>query len=224
MGRIAAELADVAIVTSDNPRSEDPAGDHRRRSSPARPALEVELDRRVAIERALESARAGRRRRDRRARATSRGRRSGRQASVRRPRGRARGAAPAEGAGVIRARDVPCSPGSAAWMAGRRGHGRSGRLASDRRRATSSSPSAAAPSSSSDALARGAAARSFRTMPFAALAAIGGAVRDRSDARVVGITGSMGKTSTKDILRRSARRSGARSRRRRASTTSSACR
>ena len=30
MGRIATELADVVIVTNDNPRSEDPAGDHRR--------------------------------------------------------------------------------------------------------------------------------------------------------------------------------------------------
>jgi UDP-N-acetylmuramoyl-tripeptide--D-alanyl-D-alanine ligase len=32
------------------------------------------------------------------------------------------------------------------------------------------------------------------------MAALGAAVRDRSDARVVGITGSMGKTGTKDIL------------------------
>jgi UDP-N-acetylmuramoyl-tripeptide--D-alanyl-D-alanine ligase len=35
---------------------------------------------------------------------------------------------------------------------------------------------------------------------FAAMAALGRAVRDRSDAEVVGITGSTGKTSTKDIL------------------------
>src|SRR5205823_112481 len=35
---------------------------------------------------------------------------------------------------------------------------------------------------------------------FAALAALGGAARERSSARVVGITGSTGKTSTKDIL------------------------
>jgi UDP-N-acetylmuramoyl-tripeptide--D-alanyl-D-alanine ligase len=35
---------------------------------------------------------------------------------------------------------------------------------------------------------------------FAALGAIGHAVRDRSSARIVGITGSVGKTSTKDIL------------------------
>ena len=37
-------------------------------------------------------------------------------------------------------------------------------------------------------------------MTFAALAAIAGAVRERSKARIVGITGSTGKTSTKDIL------------------------
>jgi UDP-N-acetylmuramoyl-tripeptide--D-alanyl-D-alanine ligase len=51
-----------------------------------------------------------------------------------------------------------------------------------------------------DALARGAAATLVPRDAFAALASIGGAVRDRSAARIVGITGSMGKTSTKDIL------------------------
>ena len=50
------------------------------------------------------------------------------------------------------------------------------------------------------ALARGAAAALVPDDAQAALAAIGGAVRDRSDARVVGITGATGKTSTKDIL------------------------
>ncbi|MBA2462262.1 MAG: UDP-N-acetylmuramoyl-tripeptide--D-alanyl-D-alanine ligase [Actinobacteria bacterium] len=35
---------------------------------------------------------------------------------------------------------------------------------------------------------------------FSALAALAGAVRDRSSARIVGVTGSTGKTSTKDIL------------------------
>ncbi|HEX7310747.1 MAG TPA: UDP-N-acetylmuramoyl-tripeptide--D-alanyl-D-alanine ligase [Gaiellaceae bacterium] len=50
------------------------------------------------------------------------------------------------------------------------------------------------------AFARGAAATLVPADPFAALAAIAGAVRDRSDARFVAITGSMGKTSTKDIL------------------------
>jgi UDP-N-acetylmuramoyl-tripeptide--D-alanyl-D-alanine ligase len=50
------------------------------------------------------------------------------------------------------------------------------------------------------ALARGAAATLVPDHPFAALAALGKAVRDRSDARVVAITGSLGKTTTKDLL------------------------
>src|ERR671930_344702 len=51
-----------------------------------------------------------------------------------------------------------------------------------------------------DARARGAAVTLVPDDAFAAMAALGVAVRDRSDARVVGITGSMGKTGTKDIL------------------------
>jgi UDP-N-acetylmuramoyl-tripeptide--D-alanyl-D-alanine ligase len=51
-----------------------------------------------------------------------------------------------------------------------------------------------------DAIGRGAAATLVPDDAFAALGEIGRAVRDRSSARVVGITGSMGKTSTKDIL------------------------
>ena len=50
------------------------------------------------------------------------------------------------------------------------------------------------------ALAAGAAATLVPDDTFAALAALGAAVRDRSDARVVGITGAVAKTSTKDIL------------------------
>jgi UDP-N-acetylmuramoyl-tripeptide--D-alanyl-D-alanine ligase len=50
------------------------------------------------------------------------------------------------------------------------------------------------------ARARGAAATLVPDDDFAAMAAIGRAVRDRSAAEVVGITGSTGKTSTKDIL------------------------
>ena len=50
------------------------------------------------------------------------------------------------------------------------------------------------------AFARGAAAVLIPDDAHAALAAIGRAVRDRSSAQVVGITGSVGKTSTKDIL------------------------
>src|SRR5207248_8752893 len=51
-----------------------------------------------------------------------------------------------------------------------------------------------------DARGRGAAATLVPDDEFAAMAAIGRAVRARSSARVVAITGSVGKTSTKDIL------------------------
>jgi UDP-N-acetylmuramoyl-tripeptide--D-alanyl-D-alanine ligase len=51
-----------------------------------------------------------------------------------------------------------------------------------------------------DALTRGAAATLEPHDAFAALARVARAVRDRSSARIVGITGSTGKTSTKDIL------------------------
>jgi UDP-N-acetylmuramoyl-tripeptide--D-alanyl-D-alanine ligase len=51
-----------------------------------------------------------------------------------------------------------------------------------------------------DAFEHGAAATLVPADPFTALAKIGRAFRDRSRARIVGITGSMGKTSTKDIL------------------------
>jgi len=59
MGRIAADLADVAIVTSDNPRSEDPDAiiDEVVAGAPGR--LEVERDRAKAIGQALEGAQAG---------------------------------------------------------------------------------------------------------------------------------------------------------------------
>jgi len=51
-----------------------------------------------------------------------------------------------------------------------------------------------------DARARGAAATLVPEDAFAALAAIARAVRAQSSARIVAITGSVGKTSTKDIL------------------------
>ena len=57
MGRVVSELADVALVTSDNPRSEDPAAIAGEVVGGLE--LDIELDRRRAIERALESARAG---------------------------------------------------------------------------------------------------------------------------------------------------------------------
>jgi UDP-N-acetylmuramoyl-L-alanyl-D-glutamate--2,6-diaminopimelate ligase len=58
MGRIAADLADVAIVTSDNPRSEDPQAIIEEVLAGA-PELEVEPDRRAAIARVIASAREG---------------------------------------------------------------------------------------------------------------------------------------------------------------------
>src|SRR6478735_5995519 len=57
MGQVVSELADVALVTSDNPRGEDPAAIASEVAGDLE--LDIELDRRRAIERALESARAG---------------------------------------------------------------------------------------------------------------------------------------------------------------------
>jgi UDP-N-acetylmuramoyl-L-alanyl-D-glutamate--2,6-diaminopimelate ligase len=57
MGQVVTELADIALVTSDNPRSEDPAAIAADVVDGL--DLEVELDRRRAIERALEAARDG---------------------------------------------------------------------------------------------------------------------------------------------------------------------
>jgi UDP-N-acetylmuramoyl-L-alanyl-D-glutamate--2,6-diaminopimelate ligase len=59
MGRIANELADLAIVTSDNPRSEDPAAIIDEVLAGAGAGLEVEPDRAVAIGRALALAEDG---------------------------------------------------------------------------------------------------------------------------------------------------------------------
>jgi UDP-N-acetylmuramoyl-L-alanyl-D-glutamate--2,6-diaminopimelate ligase len=56
MGRAAAEHADRAIVTTDNPRTEDPASIAEQ---VAHGKLEIVLDRRAAIEAALADARAG---------------------------------------------------------------------------------------------------------------------------------------------------------------------
>jgi UDP-N-acetylmuramoyl-L-alanyl-D-glutamate--2,6-diaminopimelate ligase len=53
MGRLASELADVAIITSDNPRSEDPESIAREIVSGAEGHVDVELDRAAAIGRAI---------------------------------------------------------------------------------------------------------------------------------------------------------------------------
>ena len=59
MGKIASELADVTIVTSDNPRSEDPQAIIDAIVAGATNGVEVEPDRATAIARAVELAREG---------------------------------------------------------------------------------------------------------------------------------------------------------------------
>jgi UDP-N-acetylmuramoyl-L-alanyl-D-glutamate--2,6-diaminopimelate ligase len=59
MGKVAAELADVAIVTSDNPRSEDPLAIIQDVLQGAGLDVEIDPDRRSAIERAVSLAQEG---------------------------------------------------------------------------------------------------------------------------------------------------------------------
>src|ERR687888_161336 len=59
MGRIASEFADVAILTSDNPRSEDPLAIIDEVLTGVAGDVEVEADRAAAIERAIAEARDG---------------------------------------------------------------------------------------------------------------------------------------------------------------------
>ena len=99
MGAVVRRLADVAVVTSDNPRSEDPAAIIA--DITAGFAMDVEIDRRAAIRAGSRDRRAGRRRRHRRQGARA-GAGAGRPDDpVRRPRGGARGALGARGRGVI---------------------------------------------------------------------------------------------------------------------------
>jgi UDP-N-acetylmuramoyl-L-alanyl-D-glutamate--2,6-diaminopimelate ligase len=59
MGEIASRLADAVIVTSDNPRSEDPQAIIDEILAGVAGPVEVEADRAAAIARALEEADAG---------------------------------------------------------------------------------------------------------------------------------------------------------------------
>ncbi len=89
MGRVVSELADRTILTSDNPRSEDPEAIAAEVASGATGSFEQELDRRAAIELALTEAAPGRDRRDRgqrrRARAGARRRARCRSTTARSP-------------------------------------------------------------------------------------------------------------------------------------------
>src|SRR3954452_16351332 len=59
MGAVACELADVVIVTSDNPRNEDPEAIIAAILEGCAAGVEVQVDRRAAIEQAIEIAEAG---------------------------------------------------------------------------------------------------------------------------------------------------------------------
>ena len=214
MGAVARRLADRAIVTTDNPRSEDPAAIAAEITAGFE--MEVELDRRRAIELAVAAARSRRRGRDRRqgARAGPAVRRP--DAAVRRPHRRARGAGGHAGGDMI-AIDTLRDRRADRRQRRRRGggRGRHDRLPAGRAGATCSwRCAAAAPTASPTSTRRWPRARWprwCRAAPpgrgrievddvLAALAVIAREVRLRSRARVVGITGSTGKTSTKDIL------------------------
>jgi UDP-N-acetylmuramoyl-L-alanyl-D-glutamate--2,6-diaminopimelate ligase len=59
MGKLAAELADAAVITSDNPRSEDPEAIVAEIVAGVEKPVEIELDRAAAIARAVELAQPG---------------------------------------------------------------------------------------------------------------------------------------------------------------------
>jgi UDP-N-acetylmuramoyl-L-alanyl-D-glutamate--2,6-diaminopimelate ligase len=59
MGEVASRLADLVVVTSDNPRSEDPLAIIEEILGGSRPDVEVEPDRTLAIAHALEAAQEG---------------------------------------------------------------------------------------------------------------------------------------------------------------------
>ena len=229
MGRVGAELSDLAIVTSDNPRSEDPEAIIAEILAGAGgDGVEVEADRRAAIALARRARGERRHRRDRgqgpRAGSGVRGRA---QDAVRRSRGRARGAAPSLGGSVIE-----LDAERIAEAAGRRGRAqRARRTAPARASSTRARPARATSSSASPGeqrrrrrvrrrgarrgrLGRLVSAERARDLEPADDVEAGSSPRPTRCAalqgwrangaascrcRVVGITGSAGKTSVKDI-------------------------
>ena len=202
MGAIAAKLADVAIVTSDNPRSEEPLAIIEEVLAGA-PDLEVEPDRRAAIARAIESRARRRRRADR-----GQGQRAGpgdrrHRSSVRRQGRRARAAARVAAGVIPLALDmvadlVPGQLDRAGWTDEITG------VQVDSRRIEEGDLFVAVGDGADyrkHAFARGAAATLLPDDPGSRRSPRSRhAVREQSSARFVAITGSMGKTSTKDIL------------------------
>ena len=234
MGRIATELADRAIVTSDNPRGEDPAAIAREIVAGARPSAEivVEPDRRTAIRRAIGEARARRRRADRGQGARGVSDRRPAERPVRRSRRGARRAGRAcRGRLVTIARDRALAATGARVLNGhllpaefriatrhahaharrhvrrvarrafRRAHLRAERAAAEARPALLVEDAAAVPEGV-PALVVG----DTRT----ALLALGGEARRAIRAKIVAITGSTGKTTTKDLLAQLLRAAGRR--------------
>ena len=92
MGKVAADLADVTIVTSDNPRSEEPLAIIQDVLQGAGLDVEIDPDRAERDRPRGLGCRRGRRRRDRRQGARAGAGRRRRRHAVRRPRGRARAA------------------------------------------------------------------------------------------------------------------------------------
>ncbi len=201
MGRLASELADVAIVTSDNPRSEEPGAIIEEIVAGATRPVEIEPDRAAAIALALGQARPGDV-----VLIAGKGAEPGQQLADRTipfdDREVAREVLRALGGGAViplpldelRGLGLGRLDGDAAVVTG---------VQIDSRRVVPGDLFVALDGGAAfleDARARGAAATLVPADGHAAMAALGRAVRDRSDARVVAITGSVGKTSTKDIL------------------------
>ena len=197
MGKVAADLADVTIVTSDNPRSEEPLSIIEDVLQGTGLDVEIDPDRRSAITRAVSLADEGDVVAHR-----GQGSRAGpgrrwRGQPVRRPRRRARGAAEPN---VI---PLAWSEIEALRLGDLRGDdGEVRRIEADSREVGPGDLFVALNAGVdfvADARARGAATL-VPDDQEAALAALASLVRSKSNARVVAVVGSAGKTTTKDIL------------------------